>query len=51
MVSYLESRGWMILSAITFGILELWVMPYMALARANFYNENKPQEAAPVVEG
>ena len=42
--------GWMVLSAITFGILELWVIPYISLAIANFYNENKPQEAAPVVE-
>lgn len=31
--------GWILLSILTFGILSLWVGPYMQLARAEFYNK------------
>ena len=29
--------GWILLSALTFGILLFWVLPYMEVARAEFY--------------
>lgn len=29
--------GWILLSILTFGVLFVWVTPYMATARANFY--------------
>lgn len=31
--------GWLLLSALTFGILEFWVIPYMETAQAAFYEE------------
>lgn len=31
--------GWILLSILTFGILLFWVVPYMNLARAEFYNK------------
>ncbi len=33
--------GWLILCSLTFGILTLWVMPYMQVAEANFYESIK----------
>ena len=33
--------GWMILSTFTFGLLLIWVLPYMNAAIANFYNAIK----------
>ena len=33
--------GWIILGAFTFGILYLWLFPYMAVTLANFYDEIK----------
>ena len=31
--------GWIILGAFTFGILYLWLIPYMEVTMCNFYNE------------
>ena len=31
--------GWLILSALTFGVLSLWVIPYMGMSQALFYEE------------
>ena len=36
---HLSFVGWRILSAFTFGILLLWVVPYMETAQAAFYRE------------
>ncbi len=36
---HLSFIGWVILSAFTFGILLLWVVPYMETAQAAFYRE------------
>ena len=33
--------GWIILGAFTFGILYLWLIPYMQVSYANFYNSIK----------
>ena len=38
--------GWEIVSAFTFGLLYIWLMPYMQATLINFYNDLKP--AAPV---
>ena len=35
--------GWFLLSILTFGILLLWVIPYMGLANAEFYKELKKE--------
>lgn len=35
----LSFLGWLILGVFTFGILYLWLMPYMSVTEANFYNE------------
>ena len=37
--------GWLLLGFITFGIGLLWVSPYMATARAKFYEELKARQA------
>lgn len=37
--------GWIILGAFTFGILYLWLIPYMNVTLANFYNSLKESEA------
>ena len=34
-------NGWILLSALTFGILMLWVLPYMRAAEAHFYENLK----------
>ena len=39
----LSFLGWYILSYFTFGILLLWVAPYIMVTTANFYNEIKEQ--------
>ena len=36
--------GWMLLSMLTFGILLLWVGPYMETAKAAFYEELKAKQ-------
>lgn len=35
--------GWSILSVFTFGILMIWLVPYMQVTYANFYNEIKKE--------
>ncbi len=42
--------GWVLLSALTAGILLLWVTPYMYTAHAAFYEDLKARQAPPVVE-
>jgi len=48
--------GWIILSVLTFGILFLWVGPWMEAARADFYESIKDEvpaligKAAPAAE-
>lgn len=37
----LSFMGWVILGIFTFGILYLWLIPYMSIAQANFYNKVK----------
>ena len=39
--------GWMILGAFTFGILYLWLIPYIQATQVNFYNSIKPYTPAP----
>lgn len=39
----LSFLGWYIISYFTFGILLLWVAPYIMVTTANFYNEIKDQ--------
>lgn len=41
--------GWLILSSLTFGILLLWVGPYMHTARAEFYKELRKEFEAELV--
>ena len=36
--------GWFILTSFTFGILAIYVVPYMSAAQANFYNSIKQAE-------
>ena len=38
-VLLLSFIGWLILGVFTLGILYLWLMPYMSVTEANFYNE------------
>ncbi len=38
--------GWILLSALTFGILMLWVTPYMQVATAEFYESIKGESAS-----
>ena len=33
--------GWLLLSILTFGILLIWIIPYMQAAYAAFYQQNK----------
>ena len=40
--------GWAILAPLTFGLLYIWLIPYMNATLTNFYNSVKPQV---VVEG
>lgn len=44
--------GWMVLGLFTFGILYLWIVPYMMVVMANFYYElkNKYSYSAPLKE-
>lgn len=37
--------GWILLGIFTFGILYLWLVPYMNVTMANFYNSLKESEA------
>ncbi len=41
-VLYLSFIGWEFLAAFTFGILLVWLIPYMNAAFINFYNDIKP---------
>ncbi len=46
--------GWALLASLTFGILLIWLVPYMQATLANFYNSVKPVavvEDAPAVDG
>ena len=36
--------GWLLLSILTFGILQFWVSPYMEVARAKFYLSLLPED-------
>ena len=36
--------GWAILGVFTFGILYIWLIPYMSVTLANFYNDVKSQQ-------
>ena len=38
-VLQLSFLGWVILGALTLGILYFWLIPYMAVTEANFYND------------
>lgn len=40
---YFSFIGWILLSALTFGILLFWVMPYMQSAEAAFYESIRPK--------
>ncbi len=40
---HLSFIGWVILGVFTLGILYLWLMPYMSVTIANFYNSIKDQ--------
>lgn len=46
--------GWILLSILTFGILFIYVVPYMQAARAEFYRtlkgENEPKADEPIIE-
>lgn len=35
--------GWVLLCVVTFGILALWIQPYVYMARLNFYNDVKAE--------
>ena len=39
----LSFLGWYILCYFTLGILLIWLLPYMMVTLANFYNEIKEQ--------
>ena len=39
----LSFMGWMILGTFTFGLLYIWLIPYMQATMTNFYNSIKPQ--------
>jgi uncharacterized membrane protein len=45
---YLSFVGWSLLCCLSFGIGFLWLVPYINMSRANFYEELKKQN--PVVE-
>ncbi|MBQ8293416.1 MAG: DUF975 family protein [Bacilli bacterium] len=42
--------GWMLLSILTFGILMIWVTPYMQAAEVAFYQNLKGEDASTVQE-
>lgn len=42
---HLSFIGWILLSALTLGILTLWVVPYMQTAQAAFYEALKNEQA------
>ena len=42
----LSFLGWIILGVFTFGILYLWLIPYMQVTYANFYNSIKDENKA-----
>lgn len=47
-VLILSFIGWNLLATLTFGILYIWLIPYMTATLTNFYNSIKP--AAPIAE-
>jgi uncharacterized membrane protein len=47
---HLSFIGWLLLSGITFGILLLWVIPYMQTATAEFYQDLISRQAPQVDE-
>jgi uncharacterized membrane protein len=46
---YLSFIGWIILSCITFGIGFIWLVPYMQLSIAAFYNDLKGGDGNPTI--
>lgn len=42
-VLYLSFIGWALLAIPTFGLIYIWLIPYMSMTTANFYNAIKPQ--------
>lgn len=42
--------GWLLLVPLTFGILSVWLVPYMNATMANFYQSIKPVGQAPFVQ-
>lgn len=42
--------GWNLLAGFTFGLLYIWLVPYMQATLTNFYNSIKPVAEAPVIE-
>ena len=42
--------GWSLLACCTFGLLYIWLIPYMQATLTNFYNSIKPVAEAPVIE-
>ena len=39
--------GWHLLAMLTFGLLYIWLTPYIMLTRAHFYNELKAKNGDP----
>lgn len=51
-VLLLSFIGWIFLGLLTFGILYIWIIPYVSATQANFYNSIKPRPPVPpVIEG
>lgn len=48
---HLSFIGWMILGAFTFGVLYIWLIPYMDATTAAFYESIKGESQPNVVEG
>ena len=42
-VLYLSFIGWALLAIPTFGLICIWLLPYMKMTTVNFYNAIKPQ--------
>ena len=49
-VLVLSFIGWNLLACLTFGILYIWLVPYMTATLTNFYNSIKPVAEEPIVE-
>ena len=42
-ILYLSFIGWALLAAPTFGLIYIWLIPYVRMTTTNFYNSIKPQ--------